>query len=669
MVTKTISTPEPYSQQSTASYAPAKEWALESLVQPYFFCGQLLNDQDLNQLLAWNEGKHRLNRYRLGWGVVCGLLVEADEQRRGWIRVHPGYAIDPNGNDIVVSKTLYHDLYDNLRDVFVASRQKAVVAADIYIHWDLRPAAPQSTLGRSTCSEVDNYEYSRRYEVANIHCQIVSTREQDTTDVKDWIGEYDKCLRVLDEYESFLAGGYFREIDRIKTESEHERERVKAKGEWFIRWLERHPVRQFTFVYDLIRSYQDLLDGHSPIDQDDEERRIVQILFWLIQDRRNAFLSAARSCLDGAQKPGVPLARVWVEHDRVSGIRICALDPYPPFRRPLHIDRWVAAPGEVNLAQFIWQRPQETALQLAGMGFHFDFEDRTDEFPQQVRQLRNYLQANLFGDPAASRYEPLAVQTIDTDQLLRQSSPEIADKLALGQRIIGFGASAQRRQYVRRAPAGDGGYEREETGGERTAAQDDTSAYAAEHDVQQGEASSSAPAADRQRQEYTAEPTRPTRQEHEPEPRQAYANQVEDVTAVDETPSSPPPAEADAESPVQTAQHDAAVPEYEVETLQQTAIEPVEEVQEVVEEEVAPATETLAATGEKLESVSGPEAGDDLTLIHGIGQKRAQMLAESGIFTFAQLVDWPSDALQEIAGVGESVVEDWKAQARGHLTG
>lgn len=75
---------------------------LECLERPRFFAGQLLTEAELNSDQAYVLAKNRLhNRYLHGPGVVCGLQVACDDCD-GWVRVKPGYAIDPCGNDIVV---------------------------------------------------------------------------------------------------------------------------------------------------------------------------------------------------------------------------------------------------------------------------------------------------------------------------------------------------------------------------------------------------------------------------------------------------------------------------------------------------------------------------------------------------------------------------------------
>jgi hypothetical protein len=77
---------------------------LECLCRPRFFAGQLLTEQDLNRLDHYIVEKNKLhNRHLVGWGVVCGLEVLCD-QCEDRVRVTPGYAISPCGEDIVVCK-------------------------------------------------------------------------------------------------------------------------------------------------------------------------------------------------------------------------------------------------------------------------------------------------------------------------------------------------------------------------------------------------------------------------------------------------------------------------------------------------------------------------------------------------------------------------------------
>jgi len=88
--------------------------ALECLCRPRFFAGQLLSEQDLNRLDQYIKNKGRLhNRNLHGWGVVNGLMVLCDPC--GELKVTPGYAVDPCGDDIVVCENTTVNICDLIR--------------------------------------------------------------------------------------------------------------------------------------------------------------------------------------------------------------------------------------------------------------------------------------------------------------------------------------------------------------------------------------------------------------------------------------------------------------------------------------------------------------------------------------------------------------------------
>jgi hypothetical protein len=75
----------------------------EPPMRPRFFAGQSLTEAELNSAQAYQLAKNRLhNRYLHGVGVVCGLQL-ACVADRGSVRLHPGYALDPCGNDLVLT--------------------------------------------------------------------------------------------------------------------------------------------------------------------------------------------------------------------------------------------------------------------------------------------------------------------------------------------------------------------------------------------------------------------------------------------------------------------------------------------------------------------------------------------------------------------------------------
>jgi hypothetical protein len=82
--------------------APQTCDTLQCLCRPRFFPGQLLTDDDLNNLENYIVAKDRLhNRHLHGTGVVCGLEVVCNPCGEG-VLVNEGYALGPCGEDIVV---------------------------------------------------------------------------------------------------------------------------------------------------------------------------------------------------------------------------------------------------------------------------------------------------------------------------------------------------------------------------------------------------------------------------------------------------------------------------------------------------------------------------------------------------------------------------------------
>jgi hypothetical protein len=86
--------------------------------RPLFFGGQLLTEDDLEDLVEYVVAKNRLhNRMLFGDGVVCGLQVLCDPCGGAKITVRPGYALDCCGNDIAVDCPVTLDINQMIRDL------------------------------------------------------------------------------------------------------------------------------------------------------------------------------------------------------------------------------------------------------------------------------------------------------------------------------------------------------------------------------------------------------------------------------------------------------------------------------------------------------------------------------------------------------------------------
>jgi len=77
-----------------------------------YFPRQLLTADDLAAEQGYHREKVRRHlRYLHGWGVVCGCSVEQSGKTAGWqVRVSPGYAVSPMGDEIFIDDTVEVDL-------------------------------------------------------------------------------------------------------------------------------------------------------------------------------------------------------------------------------------------------------------------------------------------------------------------------------------------------------------------------------------------------------------------------------------------------------------------------------------------------------------------------------------------------------------------------------
>lgn len=95
----------------------------QSYTRPLFFAGQLLTEDDLQQLTDYVVAKNRLHaRYLAGSGVVCGLEVNCEPCGGGKVIVSPGYALDCCGNDIVLSCPQTLDINKMVRELKIKLR-------------------------------------------------------------------------------------------------------------------------------------------------------------------------------------------------------------------------------------------------------------------------------------------------------------------------------------------------------------------------------------------------------------------------------------------------------------------------------------------------------------------------------------------------------------------
>ena len=359
---------------------------LECLVQPRFFCGQLLADQDLTAMVDWVKAKAALQRFRDGWGVVCGLDVHCG--RGGTVTVTPGYAIDCCGRDVVLCKetsfnvagcwqrdpdpcreisapanaapanatpanaaatpalgvTLWNDhgpaTTNNDDDDF---EWPAMQAVDIFVRYSESQSGASSTLSRGACGCGGGCEYTRVDEGGELYCRPAKGCEAPEDPLAKWDEEYaTESHRIAAALIEAAKNG---DIAAFKAH------------------IRRYGLHTFCYAGEWLCEIEQKSKGSST----EVLHRIVPLL---MQDWRNHRL--IRPCTRCGTESGVRLARVFLARKLNGGkesFSTIYVNAAPPFRRLLARDEWPVAEGKVNLAPYIWQ-PAAMAvatLQRAGV--------------------------------------------------------------------------------------------------------------------------------------------------------------------------------------------------------------------------------------------------------------------------------------------------------------
>jgi hypothetical protein len=194
---------------------------LECVEKPRFFCGQLLTDLDLEATMNYIAAKNRLhNRYLFGAGVVCGLSVRCDPCNQGSIIIDPGYALDCEGDDIIVCAPQPFDVTGYLdcrkKQQAGCNGTKPLVPKDcetpeveycLVISYDEKPTKPVSALIRDNGCRVSRCEPSRTLEVFKL--DLIDQATAQTLNVRPTVwSRITACIK--DEGEKILA--FLREL-------------------------------------------------------------------------------------------------------------------------------------------------------------------------------------------------------------------------------------------------------------------------------------------------------------------------------------------------------------------------------------------------------------------------------------------------------------------------
>jgi hypothetical protein len=390
---------------------------LECLVQPRFFCGQLLADQDLTAIVDWVKTKSALARFRHGWGVVCGLDVHCGTG--GNVTVSPGYALDCCGRDIVVCEPKTFDVSgcwpsddDPCNSTAThkhAAARKAheamwadgsiagtsfggftvdtadVQAFDIFIRYSESLSDSRSALARGACAGEAGCEYTRVHEGAELYCKPV---------------EGDRCV-VHDDSLQKWKEEYARGLARVWSAVE------KRGTGWLDRltaYVHKNPPSTFCFLREWLCD----LRGENPSDE-----TLGQIAYWIVQDWRIAHL--AKPCRGCGPDTGVRLGRVWVwrRSDSKRGTHrftTMYIKNQLPYRRPLAADEWPESSDEIHLGPYIWQPVAETTQALRKRGITV-----ANVLPIDAKNFQRYDEKWITASPTAPvtiywREDPLCVE-------------------------------------------------------------------------------------------------------------------------------------------------------------------------------------------------------------------------------------------------------------------
>jgi hypothetical protein len=193
---------------------PGTHHGTTALERVRYFPRQLLTADDLRlEQEYFREKQRRHNRFLHGWGVVCGLEVRADATSGPLVvRVCPGYALGPQGDEIYLASPATLDLYGCLRapaDPCLPSAAMAPVASPpttlaIQIRYAEHPSRPVRTLPAGCGCDDSACEYSRLRDGFEVRCvtytppKAPSQAPPTLCEIHDGTAEPPACLPAPD---------------------------------------------------------------------------------------------------------------------------------------------------------------------------------------------------------------------------------------------------------------------------------------------------------------------------------------------------------------------------------------------------------------------------------------------------------------------------------------
>ncbi|NGO75964.1 hypothetical protein G6045_09800 [Streptomyces sp. YC504] len=348
----------------------------ECVERPLFTCGMVLSDADLTALVEWSRARLALQRFRTGWGVVCGLDVRCDTARSGWIRVMPGVAVGHDGQDIVVGESMAVDLTgccvaENSCKAPAQAKQKEPakqqgpaeqqtldecgdVVVDLVLSAEDVPTGTDLA-GRCDCGcgpTTEQTVVTRVCERARFHACRVPLPDVDPTAAAARRRQeaYSKCHAVVTRYVEAGLG--------------------KRSPDDVIDWLDKQrldgPCGWWEKTCHALRASDDAdLDGAVAL----------ALLDLVVDCRHQQVRRGCDSCAPCESCEGedrLRLARVWLRRPTAADktCRVTHIDAYPPHRRELGPCIAPVPPGSFDLTPFVWQRWQQVCARWRTIAGH-----------------------------------------------------------------------------------------------------------------------------------------------------------------------------------------------------------------------------------------------------------------------------------------------------------
>jgi hypothetical protein len=161
----------------------------------YYF-GKMMTVRDFqDQQKYYNEKRWMLNRLGLGWGVLCGLKVEPCANGEDpVVIVHPGFALDRNGNEIWVAEPSTLNLKEYLGD---SLPEEEPTEYYITIKYKECPIEPRP-IPVEDCGTFDaDCVYDRTGEGYQFYVHLEALPMEPPAEIKDLFNCNADCSRVL----------------------------------------------------------------------------------------------------------------------------------------------------------------------------------------------------------------------------------------------------------------------------------------------------------------------------------------------------------------------------------------------------------------------------------------------------------------------------------------